>query len=243
MLTPAKHPSLRGGATTSLVEIPAGVRPGDIFRAGRFPVSCPEDAGPGDVLEIDLPPGAQLSGDDFLARLDRAEVRDGHARASQASQAITDSVSPSYAWRMRGWPKQASNPYLSEQQQQQQRAQAVHQQALARQQQRERDMQVEREAMEATGGLAAVQRAGRNGTPALTVRPLAAQREAMAALKVQHQQQQQQQHTTVMNALCFQAQQIRAPNAAAAQHEATLIARRRQAVRDPRGPAFRHMTS
>lgn len=44
------------------VIVPAGVTPGEVFRVviadGReLTVRCPENAGPGDVLEIDLPPG------------------------------------------------------------------------------------------------------------------------------------------------------------------------------------------
>merc|ERR1712164_189091 len=55
-------------SNVSDVVVPPGTRPGEIFRAvvadGReLTICCPDDAQPGDVLEIDLPPASSTMAD------------------------------------------------------------------------------------------------------------------------------------------------------------------------------------
>ena len=73
---------------SNLIEVPAGSRPGQVFHitisdGSTLPISCPDDARVGDVLEIDLPPGTRLAGQDFLTRLGHAEVRDAKQQRAQ----------------------------------------------------------------------------------------------------------------------------------------------------------------
>ena len=137
----------------------------------------------------------------------------------------------------------ANNPYLTEQQRQQLAVQAAHQEAIARELEREEKHQLEHEAMARSGAFAAHARAGQNSSPALAVRPLAAQRSMMGAMETRDQhnigQQQQQRWQQQQQAHALTQGPPRAPNASVAQAQAAKVAQQQAAFRDPRGRAFR----
>ena len=230
-----------------LVEVPGDCQPGGFFcivstnqgQRRALSISCPQDAGPGDVLQISLPPDEQLvQQEDFLARLGQAEARDTHRRAHPPRYLVSEMADPVHGWRLRmpskTRPSAASNPYLSEQQRTALRMQEAHQQAIVRDRRRTQLDAIERDVLESSGVAASLKAAGRQAAPALAVRIPKAQRDTIAAMAAQLDQQQEQ----IQNRNPSAAQPswaMRAPNVAAAQHEATMIAMRRQATRDPRG--------
>ena len=241
------------GVEMDLLQIPAGAVPGHVFhatsKAGHsVPIACPGDAAPGDVIEVSLPAGTALANDEFLARLGHAEVRDTQ-RVSPRSRARAQQLQLLEASAVHGWrfgsqaarckKPPTSNAYLTEQEAQQHAVQAAHQVAMARDQQRQQQQQLEHEVRLSTGGIAAMERANQHAAPSLAVRPLAAQRSVMAAMAAQHEQLHEQQGQPIQHVVGRIPLPFRAPNAAAAQHEATLIGKQRQATRDPRGRAFR----
>ena len=235
-------------STRALVEVPRA-HAGRTFHVTvapgvRLPVEVPEGAAAGDVLEIGLPPGLGTD-DKFLKRLSVAEERDLHAAKRSSEQRLLE-CSAVHGWRFgRTFKPQGFDPYLTEQQHQQRTVQQAHEQAWEREQERVQRQQIEAEVM------APLQqwRDGLNAAPALSaVRPSPAQRELIDGLcaQQQRQRQRQQQQQRTAHAPSAQADAVRASNAARgrigsgrAQHEAELIARQRQAQRDPRGAAFR----
>ena len=238
----------------ALVEVPKGTRSTDVFLTvvggHELAIACPEDCSPGDVLEISLPSGLELAGDDFLARLSDAEARDSHrspqSPMSRAQATHLESLSPSYGWRVgTGRPTLASNPYLTEQQRQQTAVQEAHVQAIAREQLRQQQQQREDEAMLNSGGLRAMQQAGRYSAPVLAFRPLAAQRKLMESMVSEPEPLRALPQGAKPRGHAVQAPHpslaLRAPSAAVAQHQNALIAKQRQASRDPRGRAFRDL--
>ena len=215
---------------SALVEVPAGTLPGEVFHevvggGTRVAIVCPPDASAGDVLQIDV----------LLARLHSAEQRDNRMAAHAKQYKRLEATSPTYGWRVGRKHTSAFDPYLTEQQSQQRAVAAAHTFAIERHERREEQRSHEHEALVRSGGLAAMERAGRHSAPSLAVRPLAAQRGMMKATEAHAPLQ-----ATMATTASTQAQQPRrAANAAVAQHEATLIGRQQQQWRDPRGRAFR----
>lgn len=265
---PGMPPSRPQRRCTTLVEVPSRARPGDRFAVampgGRsvmpMDVVVPDDAGPGDVLQVDVPSGRI---DDFLARLGHAEMRDTSMPTRGRPTGLdADLASPSYGWRMKVPPPHgaadsansagadAFNPYQTEQQRQQLAMNQAHQQAIARAQQRARQEELDRLAMMRSGAQVAIEVAERNAAPGLAARPPPAlRREQQATADAATRQRRTSaglyggQRMDALEAAEHRSPPLytvgRAPNAAAAQNEATLIARQQQARRDPRGRAFR----
>ena len=134
-----------------------------------------------------------------------------------------------------GPPANVHPRYLTEQQQQQLAVQEAHQQALARNKQKEEQDILKQEAMARSGALAAMQRASSHSSPSLAARTLSATSMAAPteAQKLQHSVRVVQAHAAA------QTMAIRAANAAVAQGQAIKIARQEEMWRDPRGRAFR----
>ena len=126
----------------------------------------------------------------------------------------------------------------------------AHQQAIARAQQRARREELDRLAMMRSGAQVAIEVAERNAAPGLAARPPPALRRSSKLQQmlppgsgVHPQALYGGQRMDALEAAEHRSPPLytvgRAPNAAAAQNEATLIARQQQARRDPRGRAFR----
>ena len=242
------------GRLSNLYVVPPGFASGETFCVpladGRtLPVCVPPDAGAGDVLELALPPGAQLAEaeaeDGFLVRLGAAEARDGHRGAFKAARrpAAADATrtpppaflaSPVYGWRFAPHKQSAPapSPYLTEQQRSALSMQEAHRAAIAREQQRAQRQAVEDEVMLHSGAAAAMEAASRHSAPPLATRIPAAQKSLIADLTATLEQQQQAAAAAQRPARVWAE---RAPGVAAAGHEATRIAMARQASRDPRG--------
>ena len=205
--------------------------------------------------------------DDFLARVGRAEGRDSarsgavrHFTAHtspthrlQARQLSSDNWAELLDWRasqqkdatQRAAIQAAANPavqshprYMTEQQRQQLAVQEAHQQAIASQKHRDDEEAVKRELME--NSASAALRATHHSAPALALRPLSAQQNAMLPSEYQKRQLSLQHSMRVVHAhATAHAQATRAPNASVAQAQAIKIAQHEEKWRDPRGRAFR----